>query len=245
MHPLVAAGAIFFTMQVYCDFSGYSDMAIGLAKIMGFSLSRNFAYPYFSGSIGEFWRRWHISLTSWFREYLYYPLGGNRTSTGRWIFNVIIVFLISGIWHGANWTFVAWGALHGLGYLTYAIYKKLAPNSHLPGPVGWFLTMGIVIPGWVLFRATDIGSAMHMLARIIQPADWMEQSSYVMLPGAAKMFAAIAFLLGVEWHARFQDHPLKFGGAPILWKQAAAVAIIFVIAFFGAETNPAFIYFQF
>ena len=115
--PILTLATIFFSIQIYCDFSGYSDIAIGCARIMGFDLMTNFRQPYFSQSIEEFWHRWHISLSTWFRDYLYIPLGGNRVSTPRWCANLLVVFTVSGLWHGANWTFVAWGAVHGIFYL--------------------------------------------------------------------------------------------------------------------------------
>ena len=115
---------IFFTFQIYCDFSGYSDIAIGSARVMGFELMDNFKRPYFSKSISEFWKRWHISLSSWFRDYLYIPLGGNKVMKWRWYYNLFITFLISGFWHGANWTFIAWGALHGTYLITAIILKN-------------------------------------------------------------------------------------------------------------------------
>src|SRR6185369_6184807 len=118
----------FFAIQIYCDFSGYSDIAIGCAQVMGFDLMKNFDRPYWARSIGEFWHRWHISLSTWFRDYLYIPLGGNRVSKWRWYTNLMVTFLVSGLWHGANWTFVAWGALHGT-YLVTSIWTESVRRS--------------------------------------------------------------------------------------------------------------------
>jgi len=129
--PTLALAALFFTIQIYCDFSGYSDMAIGTARILGFRLMQNFNLPYFAHSIGEFWKRWHISLSTWFGDYLYIPMGGNRVSVPRWFINIFIVFIISGFWHGSNWTFIVWGALHGLYYLLEYIGKMGLIKIHL------------------------------------------------------------------------------------------------------------------
>lgn len=247
--PLVAVGAVFFAIQIYCDFSGYSDIAIGLAKIMGFNLSRNFAYPYFSTNIGEFWRRWHISLTSWFREYVYMPLGGNRTTARRWALNVLLVFILSGIWHGANWTFVIWGAIHGITYLAYAIIMKAFPNSlpsgRVAGVAGWALTTAIVCVGWIFFRAPNAGVAMDMLGSLANGSTWLSPVAYALEPEAVKMFGAVVLLLGIEWLGRKHDHPMKFGYAPVFCKQGLIAASALIIAFFGATGDGAFIYFQF
>ena len=163
----------FFAFQIYCDFSGYSDIAIGGAKVMGYDLMDNFRRPYFSKSIGEFWRRWHISLSTWFRDYLYIPLGGNRVKRGRWFYNLFIVFLISGLWHGANWTFVVWGALHGL-YLIFGIvtgptrerlWAKLGASATVRKWVAVFFTFHLAVLAWVFFRANNITDAAMLLQK--------------------------------------------------------------------------------
>ena len=163
---------IFFTFQIYCDFSGYSDIAIGTAKVMGFELRENFKRPYFSKSIREFWQRWHITLSTWFRDYVYIPLGGNRTIKWRWYYNIFITFLVSGLWHGANWTFVIWGALHG-SYLILALIlsspkKKISlfiqnQNKSLDKLMDVVITFVLVAFAWIFFRANNIEDAIYII----------------------------------------------------------------------------------
>jgi len=167
--PLILA-SIFFAFQIYCDFSGYSDIAIGAARVMGIHLMKNFNYPYFSKSISEFWGRWHISLSTWFRDYLYIPLGGNRVSIPRWYINILIVFIISGIWHGANWTFIMWGALHGIMLVSEHVVRrfKKSMNIHfsMPAPLNILITFIIVTLAWVFFRANSIEDANYILSHL-------------------------------------------------------------------------------
>jgi D-alanyl-lipoteichoic acid acyltransferase DltB (MBOAT superfamily) len=165
--PLIIA-TLFFTLQIYCDFSGYSDIALGSARILGFRLMTNFSFPYFSRSIREFWGRWHISLSTWFRDYLYIPMGGNRVSDRRWMFNLFLVFVISGIWHGANWTFVVWGVLHGL-YLIAGILISRRPDivrflrTKWGGYIGLFITFCLVSLAWIFFRARNVSEGFYIL----------------------------------------------------------------------------------
>ncbi|HWY98247.1 MAG TPA: MBOAT family O-acyltransferase [Bacteroidia bacterium] len=167
---------IMFSFQIFCDFSGYSDIAIGSAKVMGFTLMKNFDWPYKARSISEFWKRWHISLSTWFRDYLYISLGGNRVSIPRWYFNLFIVFLISGFWHGANWTFVAWGALHGF-YLILAIITQgirdsavtkigISKTSALGGFLQVAFTFSLVALGWIFFRANNVFDAWYIIKKL-------------------------------------------------------------------------------
>jgi len=162
-------GAIFFAFQIYCDFSGYSDIAIGTARLLGFNLMRNFAFPYFSRDIAEFWRRWHISLSSWFRDYLYIPLGGNRVSK-LWNYrNLLIVFFITGLWHGASWSFVVWGLYHGF----FLVGEKLLFGRGIKSLTSPFLRAVYVLPvvliGWVIFRAESLTLAMSYLEVMLNP----------------------------------------------------------------------------
>src|SRR5258706_10762691 len=163
---------VFFSFQILCDFSGYSDMAIGAARVMGFKLMTNFDNPYLSNSIQEFWKRWHISLSTWFRDYLYIPLGGNRVTIPRWYLNLFIVFLVSGLWHGANWTFLIWGGLHGF-YLVFALITKDLRgkiNKHFSLDRIQFLsvltTFGLVAFAWIFFRANSVHAAFYIAKHI-------------------------------------------------------------------------------
>ena len=165
----------FFAFQIYCDFSGYSDIAIGAARVLGYDLMQNFRLPYLARSFAGFWRRWHISLSTWFRDYLYVPLGGNRVGIHRWVFNIILVFTVSGLWHGAAWTFVFWGLLHGGFYLAERLIAphgaKLVHTLRLPGgPVKLFrilLTFHLVLLAWVFFRAQSMEDAVLIVHRIL------------------------------------------------------------------------------
>ncbi|VVB66538.1 MBOAT, membrane-bound O-acyltransferase family [Candidatus Gugararchaeum adminiculabundum] len=173
--PLIIA-TVFFAIQIYCDFSGYCDIAIGAAEVMGFKLMENFNLPYYSKSIKEFWRRWHISLSSWFKDYLYIPLGGNRVSLPRWCFNELSVFLVCGLWHGANWTFVIWGGLHGAYIVLSKLLEKPAhsladivrltkfPRAY--GAAKILLTFSLVCFGWIFFRANSLSDAVYIISHL-------------------------------------------------------------------------------
>lgn len=159
-------GALAYTLQIYFDFSGYSDMAIGMGRMFGFHFLENFDYPYMSRTLTEFWRRWHISLGSWFRDYVYFPLGGSRVKTqSRLVFNLAVVWLLTGIWHGANWTFIIWGVLHGAVIIAEKLMKlpSRLPNSKAAAGVYRVFTLVIVVLGWVIFRADTLGGALHYL----------------------------------------------------------------------------------
>src|SRR5690606_24894946 len=168
-------GAVFFAFQIYGDFSGYSDIAIGTSRLFGFDLMKNFAYPYFSRDIAEFWRRWHISLATWFRDYVYIPLGGSRGSKGKVIRNVFIIFIVSGFWHGANWTFIVWGALNALYFLPLLLRKRnkvhtnvVAQDSVLPSIKELFqmlTTFALTVLAWVFFRAENVSMAFDFFYR--------------------------------------------------------------------------------
>jgi D-alanyl-lipoteichoic acid acyltransferase DltB (MBOAT superfamily) len=203
---LLVVGAIAFTFQIYGDFSGYSDIAIGTARLFGFNLQRNFAFPYFSRDIAEFWRRWHISLTTWFRDYIYIPLGGSRCSKWKVVRNTWIIFLVSGLWHGANWTFVAWGAYHALLFMPLLLLGQnrrytsmVAENRVLPTwkeGLAILTTFVFVVIGWIVFRAENISQAFDYMSRICS-------SSLFALPTKGRqalMFSAV--LIVVEWFGR-------------------------------------------
>ncbi len=248
-------GAILFGIQIYCDFSGYSDMALGIANMFGISLLRNFNYPYFSRNIAEFWRRWHISLSSWFRDYLYIPLGGNSGSNFVRSRNVLIVFLVSGFWHGAKWNFIAWGALHAL-YILPSIWLKtnrnyieiVAKDKILPSLGELFnilLTFLLVSFAWIFFRANSLNDALSYIERIFT-VDFFQFSDKViqyklMLP------ILVMILIILEWFCRNKAHVLENLGksgsyVPIRW---ALYLILIAFIFYFSSEKKQFIYFQF
>ena len=243
--------AIFFTFQIYGDFSGYSDIAIGTAKLFGVKLMRNFNVPYFSRDIAEFWRRWHISLTTWFRDYVYIPLGGSRVSKAKVIRNTFIIFLVSGFWHGANWTFIAWGAYHAILFLSLILTGKnrkytnqVAEGRWLPSlkEVGqMLLTFFLAVIGWIIFRAESIGQTWEYLCGICN-------RSLFTFP-AAKGYTALGFnillLIVVEWIQSDKPFILDLSSIKKSYlRWSIYLALLFVLfAFGGHATN--FIYFQF
>lgn len=237
-------GAILFSFQIYCDFSGYSDIALGSAKMMGFNLMTNFRYPYFAQNIRDFWKRWHISLSTWFRDYVFFPLGGSRGSLRESIFNVLVVFVLSGFWHGASWTFVIWGMLHALFFLPLYIFKA----SDRPTLTGSFrnwinisITFVLVTFSWIFFRSTSIQESISFIRGCMQlgnPADFFLKSNVYLLTTAI-IIAVIIQLLVIEWKNRFYD-TVKFT------RDWPLVILIVEIVFLGYYKNPlSFIYFQF
>lgn len=224
--------ACFYAVQIYADFSAYSDMAVGVGKLFGLRLMRNFANPYFAFNIGDFWRRWHISLTTWFRDYVYIPLGGNRCAKWRTALNSMIVFLVSGLWHGANWTYVVWGGLHGL-FMVPLAYKKIKGNLFT-----WFVTMGLVVFAWIFFRAPTIGGACSFIA------DFFPLSREPIPDMAWTLSKYVGLMFAVEWVNRDEEHGLA-RVAP--WRPArwlVYLAILWLACYFYRETSN-FIYFQF
>ncbi len=230
---------VFFTFQIYCDFSGYSDIAIGTARILGIDLMKNFNHPYLSRSIGEFWSRWHISLSTWFRDYLYIPLGGNRVAVPRFYFNIFIVFMISGLWHGANWTFVIWGALHGSFLVVENIRKKWWPSLRLPGALQWLLTFLLVCITWVFFRAASVQDAFLVLRKIFTLSFGAPLHTPFNLAEMIFCILLIALLLLKEKRG-WTFHP---SGNLAFYSSLAGIAL--VIYFFGVFNYTQFIYFQF
>ncbi len=244
-------GAIFFTFQIYCDFSGYSDIAIGTAKLFGIDLLRNFAYPYFSRNIAEFWRRWHISLSSWFRDYLYIPLGGSRAGTWKKIRNTFIIFLVSGFWHGANWTFIAWGLLNALFIMPSIIsgtnrnnLDTVARGKQLPSVKELFLmgtTFGITVFAWIFFRSPTLASALHYIAGIFS-------ASLFSLPTVRPvmlLLLVMVFLL-LEWLGREEQFAIEKLG--IGWPRFARWGLYYIILYaiiLFSDVDQTFIYFQF
>ena len=242
----------FFAVQIYCDFSGYSDIAIGTGRLFGINLRRNFAYPYFSRDIGEFWRRWHISLSTWFRDYVFIPLGGNRVGEARHIINIIVTFVVSGLWHGANWTFVIWGFLHGIFYVgsmfagTTTHHKSVVAEGHLFARPKELLQMGftflLVLISWVFFRARSLSGAFGIFGHIasnkfFDPSYWHGQyTGYILM--------ALALLV-IEWFQRDKQHALQIAHTDYAWRWAAYAACTLSILILGNFGAVDFIYFQF
>jgi alginate O-acetyltransferase complex protein AlgI len=243
---------VFFAFQIYCDFSGYSDIAIGAAKIMGFKLMTNFNRPYFSRSISEFWKRWHISLSTWFRDYFYISLGGNRVSIPRWYLNLFLVFAVSGLWHGANWTFIIWGALNGL-YLVFSIvsenwrkkFNQIIGLNRFPkfhNILKIFITFGLACFAWIFFRADSSHIAFTIIRKIFTMKGPIFMDSTQIIFG----LAGIAFLLYVEIRREYHSHSTLPFRTNHWFKEGFAYAIlVFLILLAGVFDGGQFIYFQF
>src|SRR3712207_46746 len=194
-------GVTAYTVQLYFDFSGYSDMALGLAQMFGIKLPENFDRPYASRSVTEFWRRWHMSLSRWFRDYLYVPLGGNRGSTAATYRNLIIVFLVTGLWHGAAWTFVLWGAFHGV-ILLIERATGIGRGREGPDPIGRLRTVALVLFAWILFRAADLPSALGYMAALLRPTGWLTPDVALALDPLATIalgIGVLSLLLPADW----------------------------------------------
>lgn len=243
-------GAIYFTFQIYGDFSGYSDIAIGTARLFGFNLMQNFNYPYFSRDIAEFWRKWHISLTTWFRDYIYIPLGGSRGTKIKVIRNTFIIFLVSGFWHGASWTFVAWGVYHALLFMPLLLLSKnrkytgnIAEGKYIPS-VYEFIQMGItfllVVIGWVFFRAASLPEAFSYIGKIFSKTLFTK-------PVEIDLYCLIfmTLMILIEWCERNFQYGLqyiRFKTRTVRW--IFYLLIIWITAEFGG-VQESFIYFQF
>lgn len=248
-------GAIMFSFQIYGDFSGYSVIAIGTSKLFGIKLMRNFNVPYFSRDIAEFWRRWHISLTTWFRDYIYIPLGGSRCSKSKIVRNTFVIFLVSGLWHGANWTFIAWGAYHALLFLPLILlgknrkYKEVVASDRLlPNVREIFqilLTFLLVVIGWIIFRSESIAQAWEYICGMWQWGTLKASYRFFFQHGIQSISAWVCLMVLVEWINRRNDHGLYLQkSTPWYFRYAIYIALCTVIVFFTGE-NQAFIYFQF
>lgn len=243
-------GVSLFAIQIYCDFSGYSDIAIGVAKLFNIDLMTNFRRPYFATSLGEFWSRWHISLSTWFRDYLYIPLGGNRSSTLLTARNLFLTFLISGFWHGANWTFIIWGAIHGVFLV---IEKFFVPKEKSNKTLGFLITMSIVLITWVFFRAENLPHALNYLYHTLdfsngllsQISHLLGSHSEISIGQFGIMMGLLVFFITIELIIEknlFVSLFYKYKGVRI----AAYVTLIQIIFLFGSYKNASeFIYFQF
>ena len=241
-------GAFYFTFQIYCDFSGYSDIAIGISKLFGIDLMENFNYPYFAKNIGEFWKRWHISLTTWFRDYLYFSLGGSLGSLTAAIRNVAIVFIISGLWHGAKWTYIFWGVIHIIFYIPYFLRRRRNDNNtFLPRLIfknkalGIFSTFSIVMLSWIFFRSNSILDAWQYIIRlfsftqsnqlILNPANNLNSGYYILY---------ICFFLSIEYYISLNKKET------ILIERGLNILLLLISLFFvQIQEAESFIYFQF
>ena len=244
---------VLFSFQIYCDFSGYSDIAIGCARLFGFDLMQNFSYPYFSRSIPEFWRRWHISLTTWFRDYVYFPLGGSRCKTWKIIRNVYLVWMISGLWHGANWTFVFWGLFHGTLLTIYNIlgvntkYQQVVahgryfPNIKETSQI--FFTFFLSVIGWIFFRAENMNQSVDYLSAMFSNRFYDSTN----MPGLKYLVFGL-ILLAIEWLQRERQHALQLPAIRLfdfrIVRWGIYYFILIVIAKYSGSSQT-FIYFQF
>lgn len=244
--------AVFFAFQIYGDFSGYSDIAIGTAKLFGIRLMRNFNLPYFSRDIAEFWRRWHMSLTTWFRDYVYIPLGGSRVAKAKVVRNTFVIFLLSGFWHGANWTFIVWGAYHAVLFLPLILTGKNRKYTNQVAEGRWLptiketgqmlLTFFLAVIGWIVFRAENIGQACQFVCGVFS-------SSLFSLPfvfvGTKKTVLMLALMLIVEWFTRTKEHALQYSKSIPSWLTwLSSFVMVLLILEFGGHSQS-FIYFQF
>ena len=248
-------GAIFFTFQIYGDFSGYSDIAIGTSRLFGFNLKQNFAFPYFSRDIAEFWRRWHISLSTWFRDYLYIPLGGSRGGTWMKVRNTFAIFIVSGFWHGANWTFIVWGALNALYFLPLLLLNKNRANTDTVAKGKYFpsfkefyqigITFSLTVLAWIFFRAENIGHAWSYLSTIFSKS-LFSIPHFSGMRDALITLILITIFIAVEWVGRNEQYAIENIG--LKWKKitrwAFYLIVIFTIIIFGGKQQE-FIYFQF
>ncbi|GGW60304.1 D-alanyl-lipoteichoic acid acyltransferase DltB (MBOAT superfamily) [Winogradskyella epiphytica] len=247
----LALGAVFFAFQIYGDFSGYSDIAIGTSRLFGFDLKQNFATPYFSRDMAEFWRRWHISLSTWFRDYVYIPLGGSRGSKWNQVRNVFIIFIVSGFWHGANWTFIIWGALNALYFLPLLLRNKNRMHTNVVAQYTIFpnltellqmlITFGLTVLAWVFFRAENVSMAIDFISKIAN-------SSLFTLPQIrpTDVFVFLLIFVLIEWAGRRNLYAIErlWYGYPKFIRLFIYYTIAMIIFFYGGKTQE-FIYFQF
>lgn len=248
--------AILFSFQIYGDFSGYSDIAIGTAKLFGFDLYKNFRYPYFSRDIAEFWRRWHISLTTWFRDYIYIPIGGSRLSKSKSIRNTFIVFIVSGFWHGANWTFIVWGLLHALLFLPLLLRDKnrihtdtVSENKMFPSIVELYkMTKTFIFTMflWVLFRSESITDAYNYILKMFEFSTFSKLPSNALSSGWG-WYNFLVILILLEWISRKNDHGLYFVQKikSRFIRQLIYIVFVLILIYFSSSQPAEFIYFQF
>lgn len=250
--PLVLLSSYLFAFQIYCDFAGYSNIAIGAARVLGISLMDNFRRPYFASSVQMFWRRWHISLSTWFRDYLYIPLGGNRKGRLRTYLNLMIVFVVSGLWHGANWTYVFWGAAHGILLIIGMGIQKSLPDGlplvpkALKKAIAIVVVFHLVCLTWILFRATSITHAMSLMETLFS---WKNSETAISIPAISWSLVALGgtVLLLVdgaqEWAFRRKVDLLT--RIPPMLQHAGIFLLILWIAMYGVFDKQEFVYFKF
>lgn len=248
-------GGVYFAFQIYGDFSGYSDIAIGTSRLFGFNLKQNFAFPYFSRDMAEFWRRWHISLSTWFRDYLYIPLGGSRGGNGMRIRNTFAIFLVSGFWHGANWTFLIWGFLNACYFLPLMLTNNNRKNLDVVAQGRWFpsvkellqigITFLLTVIAWIFFRAADVGEAFSYLASMASPTLFSKPTT----AGTLQMHMMIFLMLGIEWWKRDKQYGLdELEQSPTIMRWIMYFVITLIITYHFLVLNiegQQFIYFQF
>jgi alginate O-acetyltransferase complex protein AlgI len=250
-------GALFFTFQIYCDFSGYSDIALGTARLFGIELLRNFSFPYFSRDIAEFWRRWHISLSSWFKDYLYIPLGGSKGGMWYRVRNTFIIFIVSGFWHGANWTFIIWGILNAIYIMPSIIFNTNRTNMEIVAKgkywptfkeaIAMLITFSLTVLAWIFFRATSVSQAIHILQTIASPSI-IAPLKFSASAEPFKILILVLLFIMVEWVGREQQFAIaKLGFAWPRWlRWFFYLGLLLVIYFFGNYSESIeFIYFQF
>ncbi|MBL0308839.1 MAG: MBOAT family protein [Bacteroidetes bacterium] len=253
-------GALFFTFQIYCDFSGYSDIALGTARLLGFELLQNFAFPYFSRDIAEFWRRWHISLSSWFRDYVYIPLGGSKVGTWMKVRNIFVIFLLSGFWHGANWTFLVWGGLNALYFLPLLLSNRNRTHLQTVAQGKWFpsikellqmaITFGLTVFAWIFFRAASLTAALAYIESMFQglfhKSAYINSINFLVWRMSWSLPIFIFLFIIIEWIGREQKYALEKLGLgwwrPIRW---GLYYLILMSIYLWGGSEQQFIYFQF
>jgi len=252
---VLVCGAIFFTFQIYCDFSGYSDIALGISRLLGIELLKNFAFPYFSRDIAEFWRRWHISLSTWFKDYLYIPLGGSKGGTLMKVRNTFIIFIVSGFWHGANWTFIVWGALNALYFLPLLLSNRnrdnigiIAEGSLLPSLRDFgnmILTFSLTVFAWIFFRAENLSHAWDYIGGIFLNTDGAGISSVMSWKELIDIGALLSGFIFIEWIGREGRFALSsFSKIPLWMRWGLYFSIVLLLFIYSGQEQP-FIYFQF
>jgi len=253
--PALFVATLCFAYQIYCDFSGYSDIAVGAARVLGVRLSTNFNRPYTATSIAEFWRRWHISLSTWFRDYIYLPLGGNRVIARRWAVNILVVFALSGLWHGADWKFLVWGLIHGVCLLVERALPAAIPAlARIPALLKWALVLTVVNAAWVFFRAASVEQALLIFRRLpldwhraLDPAFWGDSINVFGLSPREGLFALACVGLCEVVHYAQSRHPLQlwFRARPLAFRWAIYTVLFWTLFLGGVFRQTEFIYFEF